>query len=246
MKKQILQIVIVIASLIFFTDISSAVSDKHNFSSDYATTFIGSSTEICIYCHTPHSARVLVEGVRVALWNRSNNEETSFTMYTSPTFDADNGGPITKPTGPSLLCLSCHDGVTTLGSIGTVVVPGAGGGIINHSDAQITFNYGRMQDAPDFPAYANAIIGKDLSDDHPVSFVFDGDLIEADRLTRGASTTAKLQLPPAGSPLKLSNGRLECTTCHDPHDYGAPGDFKEPFLRMSNQGSAMCTECHLI
>lgn len=40
--------------------------------------------------------------------------------------------------------------------------------------------------------------------------------------------------------LKLPNGRIECTTCHDPHNtHGYPG-----MLKTSNQRSRLCLTCH--
>jgi cytochrome c peroxidase len=57
----------------------------------------------CDGCHVPHNAGTLPG---VPLWNGSQTTVT-FTMYTSPTFQAtiDN-----QPSGASRLCLSCHDG----------------------------------------------------------------------------------------------------------------------------------------
>lgn len=40
--------------------------------------------------------------------------------------------------------------------------------------------------------------------------------------------------------LKLPNGRIECTTCHDPHNtHGYPG-----MLKTSNHRSRLCLTCH--
>jgi predicted CXXCH cytochrome family protein len=40
--------------------------------------------------------------------------------------------------------------------------------------------------------------------------------------------------------LKLPNGRIECTTCHDPHNtHGYPG-----MLKASNHRSRLCLTCH--
>ncbi len=57
----------------------------------------------CDSCHIPHNASSMVG---VPLWN-GHQTTTTFTMYSSPTFQAtiDN-----QPSGASRLCLSCHDG----------------------------------------------------------------------------------------------------------------------------------------
>lgn len=39
--------------------------------------------------------------------------------------------------------------------------------------------------------------------------------------------------------LKLYNGRIECSTCHNPHDNATAS-----FLRKTNAGSAVCYTCH--
>ena len=113
-----------------------------------------------------------------------------------------------QPTGASKLCLSCHDGTVAL----TETVRGASGSTY----------------LP--PGGAN--LGTDLSDDHPISFVYSPGLAAQDPQIR-----PPLALP---APLKLDrSGELQCTTCHDAHD-NRYGDF----LVMSNERSQMCTSCH--
>ncbi|UCE48631.1 MAG: hypothetical protein JSW47_00490 [Phycisphaerales bacterium] len=57
----------------------------------------------CDGCHQPHNAPTLPG---VPLW--SGNETTvTFTMYSSASFQGTIDG---QPSGPSKLCLSCHDG----------------------------------------------------------------------------------------------------------------------------------------
>jgi predicted CXXCH cytochrome family protein len=98
-----------------------------------------SETEICIVCHTPHNA-----DTAVPLWDHDVTGET-FSPYTSDTLNSSPG----DPTGVSLLCLSCHDGVTAIdsygGATGTNLITG-------------TANF-----------------GTDLSDDHPISMAYSAD-----------------------------------------------------------------------
>ncbi len=87
-----------------------------------------SSGEICNACHTPHNATVISTA---PLWDRVTvfNTGATWTSYSSDTFNADDdgtgsGGTGTAyvpgdPTGVSLLCLTCHDGVTPLDNSGT-------------------------------------------------------------------------------------------------------------------------------
>ena len=69
------------------------------------------STELCIFCHTPHNANKSVS--EAPLWNHKVTT-AYFTPYSSPTFNATMG----QPGGSSKLCLSCHDGTVAVDSFG--------------------------------------------------------------------------------------------------------------------------------
>ena len=83
----------------------------------------------------------------------------------------------------------------------------------------------------------NLNIGTDLSNDHPIGFDYD--------LVAGLPGS---ELKPSGS---LSNpdivgfgpefNQMWCSSCHDVHG-GVP---ETPMLVMSNEGSALCLECHI-
>ncbi|MBW7989981.1 MAG: hypothetical protein FVQ84_08205 [Planctomycetes bacterium] len=136
-------------------------------------------------------------------WNRKLSTAV-YTIYQSSSLEAKVG----QPTGSSKMCLSCHDGTVAL----THTRKGSPGGVY------IT------------PGQAN--LGTDLSDDHPISFVYSDSLSTKDSQIRLAST-----LP---DEFKLDrSGELQCTTCHTAHD-NQYGDF----LVMSNQRSAICVTCH--
>ncbi len=138
------------------------------------------------------------------LWSHKLSSAV-YRIYQSSSLEANVG----QPTGSSKLCLSCHDGTVALSE--TVTSPSAGGAYIP-------------------PGAAN--LGTDLSDDHPISFVYSTALSTEDVQIRSPSL-----LP---EQLKLDkSGELQCTTCHDPHD-NRYGDF----LVMPNRQSAMCTACH--
>jgi len=94
-----------------------------------------------------------------------------------------------QPTGPSRLCLSCHDGTVALGA---VLQPS--GGI-------------DMSVSGGIPSARPSYLGTFLSDDHPVSFSYSDSLPNPE-----LSPT----LPP--DLLFYGTGTLHCSTCHDPHD----------------------------
>lgn len=75
--------------------------------------------EVCVYCHTPHSAN---QSFTAPLWNRTKLN-TSYSTYdllgTSSLTQT-----VTQPGANSLTCLSCHDGTIAIDSI--INMPGSG------------------------------------------------------------------------------------------------------------------------
>lgn len=153
-------------------------------------------------CSFCHTPHGAVAGT--PLWSHELSSAV-YNIYQSSSMEANVG----QPTGSSKLCLSCHDGTVALTES---IRSGPSGG------AYIT------------PGAAN--IGTDLSDDHPISFVYSTALSTKDVQIR----------PPSALPEQLKLDRsseLQCTTCHDPHD-NRHGNF----LVMSNRFSRMCMACH--
>ena len=143
------------------------------------------------------------------LWNHMLTSST-FTLYTSPTLDATLG----QPSGSSKLCLSCHDG-----SIALENFSGATGG--THF---IT---------------GGALLGTDLSDDHPISFTYNTALATADGGLNDPST-ASSGLGGTIAEDMLFNGIMQCASCHDVHN----GAGVDNLLLKSNSASALCLTCH--
>ncbi len=75
--------------------------------------------EVCVYCHTPHSASMQINA---PLWNRTfnNNTYTTYGALGSSSIDGDLGQPGVN----SLTCLSCHDGTLPVDTV--VNMPGSG------------------------------------------------------------------------------------------------------------------------
>lgn len=142
------------------------------------------------------------------LWNRRTG--ATYTPYASSTRKSTAG----QPNGASMLCLSCHDGTVALGEVlsRATPIPMAGGALAG-----------------------NPLLGTDLRDDHPVSFVYDSALVSA----RG-ELASPATLGPPGKVRLDAGGRLQCTACHDPHD-----DTNGKFLVIPNNASALCQTCHL-
>ena len=123
---------------------------------------------------------------------------STFTLYSSSTLNAIVG----QPAENSKLCLSCHDGTVAIDSFG--------------GRTGTNFMTG------------SALLGANLSNDHPVSLTYDAALVAAD---------GGLKTPPADLPLFSS--KVECATCHNVHN-NSLGDF----LRASNAASGLCLKCH--
>ncbi|MDH5557397.1 MAG: hypothetical protein OEZ03_08605 [Alphaproteobacteria bacterium] len=178
------------------------VNTRHNLSvSGPGTVKSASSTQVCVFCHTPHNATPAAQ-----LWNRPDTGAT-YTPYASSTLVAAAPG---QPTGKSRLCLSCHDGTVALGSLQT---PPAG------NDLAATF----------LTTANRGFLDTDLSDDHPISFAYDAALHAlnpelTDPATIGLPLEGgQLQCTTCHDPHEkdlapfltktAANGEL-CTTCH--------------------------------
>ncbi len=184
----------------------SIVTTKHNLAiSGPGPIKSTSEEEVCVFCHAPHQARRDTP----YLWNRTDST-VNYATYTSSTINSIIG----QPTGASKLCLSCHDGTIALGAVLT-------------RPQEIPFIGGLR-----FLADGKTKLGSDLSDDHPISFLFDDALAATNgELNSPSSLTANVKLD--------DQNMLQCTSCHDPHsdDYGK-------FLVTDNKFSALCVSCH--
>jgi hypothetical protein len=86
-----------------------------------------STSEVCVFCHTPHGANKLAPGA-APLWNRALPDASGYTMYSAPNFDGVSAAG--SPVGVSLACLSCHDGSIALDAL--INGPGSGGFHVNN------------------------------------------------------------------------------------------------------------------
>lgn len=175
--------------------------------------------QICIFCHTPHNA-----DPRAPLWNRDLDAVRNYVMPTSPTLQAYGAGA-QQPDGASKLCLSCHDGTIALGAV-------------RSRDTEIPVSGGPMLQ-PGQKGY----LGTDLSGSHPISFVYDDGL--ASRNNAAGDMPLRFPSTLTDPDVKLDKqGKMQCTTCHDPHDdsnFGAPG---VPRFYVKPSWSGTCLTCH--
>jgi predicted CXXCH cytochrome family protein len=219
-----------IAALLFFAfgtqsalaAIGTIIGSKHDFSaSGPSTTYKGTSTQVCVYCHAPHNTSTTNQ----PLWNHATSTAT-YTVYgaapgnPSSTLDA----VISQPGGVSKLCLSCHDGTVAVdsfgGATGTKLVTGL------------------------------PLLGTDLSNDHPIGFTYDAALVGKDPGLRNPAT-AQANIGVGGinagfiQTKLLFGDKMECASCHDVHNSTAGTAVEDKLLRISNVSSALCTTCHI-
>jgi len=175
----------------------------------------GGETEICVFCHTPHTSQAEAG----PLWNR-NISTQSYQPYDSPSLQSAVG----QPTGASKLCLSCHDGTIALGSVLNV----------RGSNTIALQNTGASGEMPAGPS----LIGTNLTNDHPVSFAYDAGLAATDGelIAPSGGMVGPLPLFPRGG-----GSELQCTTCHDPHS-PAPDKFLR--VEPRDETSGICLSCH--
>lgn len=224
--------------------ISAPISDpdnQHNLSSNathggpHSAPVLGGGTDrICIFCHTPHSARP-----QSPLWSRPDPATLSFPLYAQPlAIKGDLGAPggaqsrskygDNYPNGASRMCLSCHDGSTAIGVLA--------------DNTSINMDGGEN--------FVTGVAVIDLATSHPISFVYDNNVLNDVLAVHGIGT---YQLPPNLSvPAPLdSDGKMQCTTCHDPHnDTSLDGGGLPPFWRHSSnpivdEYDDVCNQCHL-
>lgn len=202
----------------------SVVESRHDMVYSGFATGAGGSTEVCIFCHTPHGAQTSVG--QAPLWNNGLSASMNTAdIYNSATMNYTVSEAQINATD-ARLCLSCHDG--------SVGVP------VNQP------NSGEMEISANAMS-ANAAIGTNLSNDHPIGMDLGLNPELTDRRYDGEAnmhTIADIIGPTGFNENPFYNGAANtmwCSTCHDVHD-GDP--LTKPFLRISNAGSAMCKACH--
>jgi predicted CXXCH cytochrome family protein len=260
-------IIVVLSILLSATAIMTAQSasivgsrhDLHNYGTDarfgimWAANDYNDYGEVCVYCHTPHSAD---SSSSAPLWNRTM-PTGPYTPYGSPTINTSIPG---MPNSESLACLSCHDGTISIDSIrnmpGSGLSPSGTMGDLNSWTNSWSYGqpstHGKLSTAPVGPGlYINCASGchnpttpgqgvdfragalsTDLSDDHPISMPYPTTEQDPDFNSPGDVVTAGLKL-------FGSTNTVECSSCHSVHDPAI-----KPFLRKSNTGSQLCYTCH--
>lgn len=179
-------------------------------------------TEVCKFCHIPHNP---IEPQ--PLWGHALSQVR---QYDTSTLRRGQGGerPAPQPDGSSRLCLSCHDGTVALGEIA--------------GEPRSLRMVGSSHLRPGQRGY----LGTDLSGSHPISFV------PRDEDQVGAGDGQDMGLRPVtvmrtDRDVRLdSQGKMQCTTCHDPHDDSNYQPGLVPRFWVKRTVVEVCLTCHVL
>ncbi|MCK5798176.1 MAG: hypothetical protein KAI47_13370 [Deltaproteobacteria bacterium] len=149
-------------------------------------------------------------------WNKEDRGRV-YVKYWSPTLDAYPAGGAPPIDGVSRLCLSCHDGT----------VASARG--LGSSSRSLRRSRRRR--------------GIDLTGSHPISFRVTESLIAKNNAHD--SPLKSLSEMKSDPDVKLDiHDKIQCTTCHDPHDNKNAASSGVPMYRKPTW-EGVCLTCHL-
>jgi hypothetical protein len=198
----------------------SVVSTVHNLSIS-GPGEIRSLTEeqVCKFCHVPHNATV-----PAPLWGHA----VTRAQYQVPTIRAGSTRqPTPQPDGSSRLCLSCHDGTIALGDVAGEPVPIPMTGAVRLTSGHKGF------------------IGTDLSGSHPISFrLSDAEQAAPDESDMSLRAVGAIRADPE---VRLdAAGKMQCTTCHDPHSDRFYVEGQVPRFWVKPTVDDVCLTCHAL
>lgn len=216
MKKNFIFITVALI-LLFQVKLFANIKDSaHDFSTDDMRSSHGIG-EICKICHTPHNAG----SSAVPLWRGHLSSSTVYTLYPS---DGSMDATVGQPQGSTKACLTCHDGSIAKGAM-------VGCGSCHFQSTR----------HPEYPYVRNT----DLSNDHPVSFVYNAELALQDGALQDPSTPVPALGDKTIQSGMLYKNRLECSSCHDVHKTKGDSKTAEHLLLVTNDQDKLCLTCHI-
>lgn len=154
------------------------VGTRHNLGSGSATgnNRVTDTAEVCVFCHTPHGGSTTAPA---PLWNKrlgaggappGGGTYTSYATLSTPSLD----GTVLAVGSMSVACLSCHDGTQAMDNI--INAPGSGGLTADGggNDGLAYTWTGATVDATGRLSGGVALLGTDLSNDHPIGIQYCG------------------------------------------------------------------------
>ena len=208
---------------------SGIVGSKHdmNVLKD-ANVKVDTQGRVCAFCHTPHHKLESTALDYNPLWSHEINDDPVLKTYGTVTFDSTSQMATDPLTGPSRLCMSCHDGSIAVDQHYGIAGTATKASLLGDDFGQIA-------------VYKNS----DLSNDHPIGFDLEGingrDAgIRANLLAPNNSTLNDKAITVLGFK-DAAKSIMTCASCHDVHNK----DNKDTaFLYEKQMGSAFCLMCH--
>jgi len=165
------------------------IGSKHDFSRDPKN-----PRDLCLTCHTPH-----LTAARAPLLDRSPAPARSVALRQA--FGAELSAA-------SLLCMSCHDGVTAKD-------------VYTSTHSMVL-----SEELGGYPAPSRALSSHPIGNEYPLA----------------DTKYHSISMVQSDGRIKLPAGRVQCTSCHDPHNT----ERHPKMLVKSNNHSSLCLSCHRI
>ncbi len=207
---------------------------------------VSDTAEVCVFCHTPHGGST---DAPVPLWNKrlgaagtpaGGGSYVTYDTLQTPSLD----GTVAPVGSISMACLSCHDGTQAMDNV--INAPGSGGVLPDGggNDGRAWTWTGSTVNAAGRLSSGAALIGTDLSNDHPIGIQYcGGGLSGSGTAVSGTCADTDFRAPQT----QLINGNqifwvdtggtgkqrtdlplyqrttgglgpmVECASCHDPH-----------------------------
>lgn len=231
------------------------------------TVALGGTTEVCVFCHTPHNATT-----SELLWQKDMTNYTGVTMDFGQLLEDNEASLNFTNVGldkQSGRCLTCHDGTTSVGQVNFAYLTG---GATSPATIAMTGS-DQTAGAISNPLFriGNTRIGTviQMQGNHPVSIpypgsifngldasatgVMQGNFITDVNVCAGGTYCGPATATASGDLLKGVAGayHIECTSCHDTHGQQSatqsssfPGHLSQ-MVRVGMDASALCVNCHI-
>ena len=224
--KKFIVFALALVLVIGFASVSFAAisTSKHDLSTSGPkgsgnSAYGAATTQICVFCHHPHRGEAGAgddqNGGEALLWNMGGFAVTTYDTYASTATMNEATAAVDSNAPQSFLCMACHDGVISGGSL--IENPGDGN--------DVTYT----------TLVASANLGTTLVNDHPVNMTY------SDADTGLAANTATA----AATDYVLFSGKMQCATCHDVHAGTTSQSNAVQFMRGNTVGSKICVDCHV-
>lgn len=205
------------------------------------------TSQICIFCHTPHNATTSGEAGYNPLWNHKMDTASEFIPYEGMDMNDPGYGDGTAETtfnglvgfgagydvvkGPSRLCMSCHDGNSAIDAYtqngpGSYYPPQEG----NSGSPIIAGELSKLAGPARPASFYFGTATKDLRNDHPIGFDYndvekglngiteDPNIRDAAVPIVGAVIPATHTSIPKIESILYKGNTLTCASCHDVHN----------------------------